>query len=236
MGAVHPLAQAAVSGGFPRNWAYERRWNRWNDGRSRNWPDSCLFCFMGLYQVSTMPCGALGPVGADDGGHKPLNSAALHSTHGCCGSACPAIRPVTNLERGKCGTPAIPASCSDRDEAGGGNLPGSLDVLHGTSKRAFSFHGSPTLGRGYCFLLRSCRTTLGRRGALLRENIKRARKGQSHIHRFLGLSAPQYCRLLFFFSVQGKGMSTPAGCLSRFQGQFEEAKGYTTPLSRTDPP
>ena len=77
----------------------------------------------------------------DDGGHRPLNSAVLTTSMAVIKTR--VLRFSRLRIRGReTRTPAMPASCSDHDEAGGGNLPGFLDVFPAVpSKRLCGFHG-----------------------------------------------------------------------------------------------
>ena len=109
----------------------------------------------------------------DNGGHRPLNSATPTTSMAVVQARVLRFSRLRIKEEGGCETPAMPASCSDHDEAGGGNLPGSLDVFPAVpSKRLCGFHGYSNCERAYPLPPRR----FGGHGALSRENGKRRGK------------------------------------------------------------
>ena len=77
----------------------------------------------------------------DNGGHRPLNSVAPTTSMAVVQARVLRFSRLRIRER-KCEIPAMPASCSDHDATGDGNLPGFLDVFPAVpSKRLCGFHG-----------------------------------------------------------------------------------------------
>ena len=151
----------------------------------------------------------------------------LGNIHGCRQDACPAILPAENQGKGM-RTPAIPASCSDHDEAGGGNLPGFLDVFPAvTSKRLSGFHGYSKYEG-----ISSPAASVWRTRRVVAGEWKTARKDCPSPRRLFVLSAPQY-RRSFNFRFAGRKNRFPG--LSKFQVLMRRPKGHTTPLAVAPP-
>ena len=105
-------------------------------------PVMVLFLSLLFFEVSTMPYGDCSlSKKLDDGGHRPLNSVAPTTSMAVVQARVLRFSRL-RIRKGECETPAMPVPCSDHDEAGGGNLPGSLDVFPAVpSKRLLGFHG-----------------------------------------------------------------------------------------------
>ena len=108
----------------------------------RAFPVMVLFLSLLFFEVSTTPYGDCSlSKKFDNGGHRPLNSAVPTTSMAVVKTRVLRFSRLRIRER-ECETPAMPAPCSDHDEAGGGNLPGSLDVFPAVpSKRLCGFHG-----------------------------------------------------------------------------------------------
>ena len=127
---------------FPADFSGNRPVKAAKTLKIRAFPVMALFLSLLFFEVSTMPYGDCSlSKKFDDGGHRPLNSVAWRTSMAVVQAR--VLRFSRLRIRGKgTRTPAMPVPCSDHDEAGGGNLPGSLDVFPAVlSKRLCEFHG-----------------------------------------------------------------------------------------------
>ena len=115
----------------------------------------------------------------DDGGHRPLNSATWTTSMAVVQARVLRFSRL-RIRKGGMRNSRMSASCSDHDEAGGGNLPGSLDVFPAVpSKRLCGIPWLILFERAY--LLPSRR--FGGHDALSRENKKRRGKTVQALNR-----------------------------------------------------
>ena len=161
----------------------------------------------------------------DNGGHRPLNSAVPTTSMAVVKTRVLRFSRL-RIRGGECVTPAMPASCSDHDEAGGGNLPGFLDVfLAVPSKRLSGFHG-------YSNYLLTPAASVWRTRRVDAGEWKTARKDCPSLHRLFVFPRRSIGGHSTFASQEGK---IAFRGLSKFQVFMRRPKGRTTPLATAPP-
>ena len=164
----------------------------------------------------------------DDGGHRPLNSVAPTTSMAVVQARVLRFSRL-RIRKGGMRNSRMSASCSDHDEAGGGNLPGSLDVFPAVpSKRLCGIPWLILFERAY--LLPSRR--FGGHSALSRENGKRRGKTVQALHGLFVFSRRSIGCHSIFTSQEGK---IAFWGFSKFQVFMRRPKRYTMPLAAAPP-